>query len=77
MVGQTLGMDDIRSNLLPGDKQEAVSALHLERHGYGSVAMVGDGINDAPALAAADLGIAMGDKQEAAAHRRWKRPMWF
>ena len=57
VVGQTLGMDDIRSNLLPGDKQEAVSAL---RQRYESVAMVGDGINDAPALAAADLGIAMG-----------------
>ena len=57
VVGQTLGMDDNRSNLLPGDKQEAVSAL---RQRYESVAMVGDGINDAPALAVADLGIAMG-----------------
>ena len=64
VVGQTLGMDDIRSNLLPGDKQEAVSALHQR---YGSVAMVGDGINDAPALAAADLGIAMGGSGSAQA----------
>lgn len=64
VVGQTLGMEDIRSNLLPGDKQEAVAAL---RQRYGSVAMVGDGINDAPALAAADLGIAMGGSGSAQA----------
>ena len=64
VVGQTLGMEDIRSNLLPGDKQEAVSAL---RQRYGTVAMVGDGINDAPALAAADLGIAMGGSGSAQA----------
>lgn len=64
VVGQTLGMDDIRSNLLPGDKQEAVSALGQR---FGSVAMVGDGINDAPALTAADLGIAMGGSGSAQA----------
>jgi len=64
VVGQTLGMDDVRSNLLPGDKQEAVAAL---RQRYGSVAMVGDGINDAPALASADLGIAMGGSGSAQA----------
>ena len=57
-------MVNIRSNLLPGDKQEAVSALHQR---YSSVAMVGDGINDAPALAAADLGIAMGGSGSAQA----------
>ncbi len=57
VVAQTVGLEDVRANLLPGDKQAAVAAL---REQYGSVAMVGDGINDAPALAAADLGIAMG-----------------
>jgi Cd2+/Zn2+-exporting ATPase len=64
VVGQTVGLDDIRSNLLPGDKQEAMTAM---REKYGSVAMVGDGINDAPALAAADLGIAMGGSGSAQA----------
>ncbi|MFW5713342.1 MAG: heavy metal translocating P-type ATPase [Brevefilum sp.] len=57
VVGKTVGLDDVRAGLLPGDKQEAVSKL---REQHGSVAMVGDGINDAPALASADLGIAMG-----------------
>lgn len=56
-VGDKLGLDDVRANLLPGDKQDAIHALQEE---FGQVAMVGDGINDAPALAAADLGIAMG-----------------
>jgi Cd2+/Zn2+-exporting ATPase len=57
VVAQTVGLEDVRANLLPGDKQAAVAAL---REQSGPVAMVGDGINDAPALAAADLGIAMG-----------------
>jgi Cd2+/Zn2+-exporting ATPase len=57
VVGRTVGLSDIRAGLLPGDKQQAVAKLREE---YGLVAMVGDGINDAPALASADLGIAMG-----------------
>ena len=64
VVGQTVGLDDVRSNLLPGDKQAAIAVM---RDQYDSVAMVGDGINDAPALAAADLGIAMGGSGSAQA----------
>ena len=56
-VGEKVGINAVRSNLLPDDKQAAVEKLREE---FGTVAMVGDGINDAPALASADLGIAMG-----------------
>lgn len=52
-----LGLDEIRSGQLPADKVTAVERL---RASHGAVAMVGDGINDAPALAAADVGIVMG-----------------
>jgi Cd2+/Zn2+-exporting ATPase len=55
-VGARVGVDEVRSELLPSDKVDAVTTLR--RHG--GVAMVGDGINDAPALAAADVGIVMG-----------------
>ena len=56
-VGSELGLTDIRSELLPDHKWEAVKEL---KEKFGALAMVGDGVNDAPALAAADVGIAMG-----------------
>lgn len=56
-VGREVGVSEVRAELLPGDKVDAVKALTAI---YGRVAMVGDGINDTPALAAASLGIAMG-----------------
>ncbi len=56
-VGREVGVDDIRAGLLPADKVEAIKALAIE---HGGVAMVGDGVNDTPALAAATVGIAMG-----------------
>jgi len=57
VIAAQSGVDEVRANLLPEEKVEVVEKLLAE---YGQVAMVGDGVNDAPALARATVGIAMG-----------------
>ena len=59
-VAKELGIDRVRSELLPADKVQNVEELLLENKGNGNLAFVGDGINDAPVLTRADIGIAMG-----------------
>ncbi|RAL26958.1 cadmium-translocating P-type ATPase [Thermoflavimicrobium daqui] len=56
-IAKEAGIDQVYSNLLPEDKVKAVKEL---RQHYGKVAMIGDGVNDAPALATANVGVAMG-----------------
>jgi Cu+-exporting ATPase len=64
-VGQQLGVQRIVANMLPADKASTIAALKQDG---GTIAMVGDGINDAPALAAADVGIAMSSGTDVAMH---------
>jgi Cu+-exporting ATPase len=62
-VARELGIDEVVAEVLPEEKQEAIRRLQRED---GGVAMAGDGINDAPALAAANVGIAMGSGTDVA-----------
>ena len=59
-VASRLGLDEVRSELLPADKVEAVEKLLAEKDSKENLAFVGDGINDAPVLSRADIGVAMG-----------------
>ena len=59
-VGKQLGLDEVYTDLLPADKVEKVEALLKQKSQKGKLVFVGDGINDAPVLSRADIGIAMG-----------------
>ena len=62
-VGDQLGVDEVLANVMPEDKSNVISE---QKEKYGVIAMVGDGVNDAPALVKADVGIAMGDGTDVA-----------
>ena len=57
-VGKIVGIDEVRANVMPEDKAQIIKS---QKEKYGNVAMLGDGVNDAPALALADVGVAMGN----------------
>ena len=74
-LAQDVGIDEVSAELRPGDKARLIQQLRAER----STAMVGDGVNDAPPLATADLGIAMGamGTDVDGDHRILGRRQWF
>ena len=57
-VGKIVGIDEVRANVMPEDKAQIIKS---QKEKYGNVAMLGDGVNDAPALVLADVGVAMGN----------------
>ncbi|MCH4201351.1 MAG: cadmium-translocating P-type ATPase [Bacilli bacterium] len=59
-IGNQLGLDEVYSELLPADKVEKIEFLDANKSKKGKIVFVGDGINDAPVLARADIGMAMG-----------------
>ncbi|WP_229259073.1 heavy metal translocating P-type ATPase [Duganella flavida] len=64
-IGQQLGIQRVIANMLPADKASTIAGM---KRGGATIAMIGDGINDAPALAAADVGIAMSNGTDVAMH---------
>src|SRR5699024_745704 len=57
-IGKNIGLDAVKGNVMPEEKAEIITEL---KEDYSTIAMVGDGVNDAPALVTSDIGVAMGE----------------